>query len=136
MQHCGRSTPTDATQRGRSQDDGMVTAETAMVIPVLVIVLAMAIFALACVAAQLRCVDAARASARLAARGDSPAAVTAAGRQLAPRDAGIQVRTDGEHVTVEVTAEVMPLGGVLRRVPGVAVSARAVALREQTLDQP
>jgi Flp pilus assembly protein TadG len=42
-----------------ARDRGSVTAETALVLPVLVVVLAMAVWVLAAVGAQLRCVDAA-----------------------------------------------------------------------------
>ena len=46
----------------------MVTAETAVVLPVLLVVLAGAVAAVTVVGAQLRCVDAAREGARAAAR--------------------------------------------------------------------
>ena len=49
----------------------MVTAETAVVLPVLLLVLAGAVAAVVVVGAQLRCVDAAREGARAAARGES-----------------------------------------------------------------
>ena len=47
----------------------MVTAETAVVLPVLLFVLAGAVAAVVVVGAQLRCVDAAREGARAASRG-------------------------------------------------------------------
>ena len=50
----------------------MVTAETAVVLPVLLLVLAGAVAAVTVVGAQLRCVDAAREGARAAARGETP----------------------------------------------------------------
>ena len=55
----------------------MVTAETAVVLPVLLLVLAGAVAAMIVVGAQLRCVDAAREGARAAARGDPIGAVEA-----------------------------------------------------------
>lgn len=120
---------------GLSRDSGMVTAETAMVFPVLVIVLVLTVFALSCVAAQLRCVDAARAAARLAARGEPTGAVSAAGRSLAPKDASVQVTSTAETVEVRVTAVVDPFRGVLARMPGVPVGARAVAPREDSFGE-
>ena len=131
------STPRRGNSAGLRQtnrDGGMVTAEIAVVMPVLIVVLAMAIFALACVSAQLRCVDAARASARVAARGDSPAAVVTAGRSLAPPAASVLVTTTGELVQVDVSATVNPFSGVLRKMPGVPVTARAVAVVEDARD--
>ena len=58
-----------------SRDDGMVTAETAVVLPVLLLVLAGAVAAVVVVGAHLRVVDAAREGTRAAARGEDVAAV-------------------------------------------------------------
>ena len=51
---------------------------------------------------QIRCVDAAREAARLAARGDDG---TAGARAIAPDGAAVQVRRDGEHVVATVTSD-------------------------------
>jgi Flp pilus assembly protein TadG len=106
---------------------GMVTAETAVVLPVLLLVLAGAVAAVTVVGAQLRCVDAAREGARAAARGEDTALVTALAGQAAPDGATTTVAVGGAAVTVTVTAEVAPLGPVPLRVP---VSASAVSRRE------
>jgi len=98
-----------------------------VVLPVLLVVLGAAVGVLACVAAQLRCVDAARAAAREAARGEQPSAVRQAGQRLAPADARVSLRADGDQVEVVVTAEVRPFGGALRGLPAVTVGARAAA---------
>lgn len=121
--------------RVRRRDAGMVTAETAVLLPVLVVVLAAAVFVLACVAAQLKCVDAARSAARVAARGEPPATVTRTAERLAPSAASVSVGAGaavGDVATVEVVvrAQVRPFGGALRAVPAVRVSARAVAAVE------
>ena len=113
--------------RERDADAGYATAEAAVVLPVLLTVLALAIWVLVCVNAQLRCVDAARAAARVAARGDSASTSARAGRALAPRGAHVQIRVDGSQVRVEVTAQVRPFGAALRLLPAVRVDARAVA---------
>ena len=105
----------------------MVTAETAVVLPVLLLVLAGAVAAMTVVGAHLRCVDAAREGARAAARGEDTAVVTALAGRAAPDGAGTTVTVDGATVTVAVTAEVAPLGPVPLRVP---VSASAVTQRE------
>ncbi|TFV64107.1 pilus assembly protein TadE [Geodermatophilus sp. DF01-2] len=105
----------------------MVTAETAVVLPVLLLVLAGAVAAVTVVGAQLRCVDAAREGARAAARGEDTAVVTAVAARAAPARAVTTVAADGATVTVTVVAEVAPLGPVPLRVP---VSASAVAQRE------
>jgi Flp pilus assembly protein TadG len=110
-----------------ARDDGMVTAETAVVLPVLLLVLAGAVAAVTVVGAHLRCVDAAREGARAAARGEDVAAVRAIAGQAAPKGAVTDVSTAGDEIRVTVTASVAPLGPVPLRV---TVSAEAVALRE------
>jgi Flp pilus assembly protein TadG len=110
-----------------SGEAGMVTAETAVVLPVLLLVLAGAVAAVTVVGAQLRCVDAAREGARAAARGEDTSLVTALAGRAAPDGATTTVAVDGATVTVTVAAQVAPLGPVPLRVP---VSASAVAQRE------
>lgn len=107
----------------------MVTAETAVVLPVLLLVLAGAVAAVVVVGAQLRSVDAAREGVRAAARGEDTATVTALAGRAAPDGAEITVSKgvgEGE-VRVTVTARIAPLGPVPLRI---TVSAEAVALRE------
>ena len=104
----------------------MVTAETAVVLPVILVVLAGVVAAVVVVGAQLRCVDAAREGARAAARGEDPAAVATLARRAAPDGAVVTVGGD-EEVRVAVTARIAPLGPVPLRI---TVSAEAVALRE------
>jgi hypothetical protein len=109
----------------------MVTAETAVVLPVLLVVLLAGVWVLACVAAQLRCVDAARVGARAAARGDLPARVEAVTNRVAPPGAHVEVVRHGDEVTVLVRAVVRPFGAVLSRLPGTPVAGRATALTEE-----
>lgn len=115
--------------RASNRQRGSVTAETAVVLPVLVVVLAMALWALAAVAAQIQCVDAARGAARAAARGEPTTRVVDVARRLGPDGARVEVvRRDGE-VEVRVGAVVRPFA-VLPAVPALPVSATAVALVE------
>ena len=105
----------------------MVTAEMAVVLPVLLLVLAAAVAALVVVGSQLQCVDAAREGARAAARGEPVGVVTELAGRAAPDGARVRVSVVGEGVTVTVTAAPQPLGPVPLRVP---VSATASAVRE------
>src|SRR5690349_14494288 len=105
----------------------MVTAETAVVLPVLLLVLAGAVAAITVVGAQLRCVDAAREGARAAARGAAAAEVSAITARAAPAGAGSELQVLDGDVRVRVAAEVSPLGPVPLVV---TVSAEAVAERE------
>src|SRR4051794_22347499 len=109
------------------RDSGMVTAETAVVLPVLLLVLAGAVAAVTVVGAQLRCVDAAREGARAAARGETAAAVSRVTAEIAPPGAVTAVAAAGDDVRVTVSVTIAPLGPVPLRV---AVSATAVAQRE------
>jgi Flp pilus assembly protein TadG len=111
----------------------MVTAETAVVLPVLLLVLAGAVAAVTVVAAQMRCVDAAREGARAAARGEATALVVDLAGRAAPDGAVTTVAEDGTAVTVTVTAEVAPLGPLPLRL---RVSATAVAQREPGAGEP
>lgn len=115
--------------RWRPTDAGYATAEAALALPSLLVVLAVAVWVLACVGAQLRCVDAARVAARVAARGDSTTASVAAGRAAGPRGASVRITSTGSQVLVIVRAEVRPFGAALH-LPAVQVQARAVAERE------
>jgi Flp pilus assembly protein TadG len=108
----------------------MVTAETAVVLPVLLVVLVAAVWVIACVAAELRCVDAARVGARAAARGDGAASVSTATAAVAPAGAEVRVLRTGDQVTVVVQAVVRPFGRALSRLPGTSVAARATAVVE------
>ena len=105
----------------------MDTAETAVVLPVLLLVLAAGVAAVVAVGGQLRCEDAAREGARAAARGESPAVVAELAGRAAPDGARVELSTAGETVTVTVTASLQPLGPVPLRVP---VTATATGVRE------
>jgi len=110
--------------------DGYVTAETAMVLPVLALLLAVGLWAVAVASAQLRCVDAARDAARAAARGESDSIATVVARAAAPGDAQIEMSHRGDLVTVTVTARVGGGIGPLAAIPAPMVSATATAESE------
>ncbi|WP_324604837.1 Rv3654c family TadE-like protein [Streptomyces sp. NRRL F-2890] len=112
-------------ERRRGRERGYVTAETAIVAPALVALLAMLLWALGAVATQLRCGDAARAAARAAARGEPASVVLAVARAAAPQGADVRLHTEDQLQRVEVRA----------RTPGPAaleldVSAAATAHAE------
>ncbi|MBT0767362.1 pilus assembly protein [Kineosporia sp. J2-2] len=91
----------------RAPDHGSVTAEFALLMPVLVLFLVAVLAAATAGMAQLHCVDAARAGARAAARHDDPRPVAAA---AGPAGAAVSVAGTGELVTVTVSAQVpLPL---------------------------
>jgi hypothetical protein len=94
-------------------DVGMVTAELAVAIPAVVLVLAICLAGVTAGVDQIRCVDAARVGARAAARGDSSAAVREAALAAGPAGARVTVVADGARATVTVEARSGGWGGVL-----------------------
>ena len=93
--------------------------EAALAVASLVAVLTMCAAGLTAMAIQVRCVDAAREAARLAARGDRAAVVGA--RNLAPAGAAVEVRRDGGYIVARVTGRSPMLPGIV--IVGQAVSA-------------
>jgi len=112
----------EAIRGFRAGDAGGVTVEAALAIASLVTVLVLCLGAVLSIAYQVRCHDAAREAARLAARGDRTRAVEVAAR-VAPPDAGITLREEGDLIVAVVTAE-SPL------FPLVTLTAEAVSVRE------
>ena len=114
----------------RSSSWGMVTAEAALVIPVLVALAAALAWVVALGVVQVRLVDAAREAARVAARGEAAAEVQQAALSAAPDGSTVRVYRNGDSWVAEVSVQVgtdLPLVGLL---PAVGMSARAVSVAE------
>ncbi|GHG60716.1 hypothetical protein GCM10018779_28240 [Streptomyces griseocarneus] len=105
-----------------------MTAEAALVLPVLTLLTLALMWGVMASAAQIQCVDAARAGARAAARSDPPSAAVAAARSAAPRGARISVAREGDLVRVRVHAEADGPGPL-----AMPLSGEAVALAEETV---
>lgn len=117
--------PASGPNAGPSESDrGAVTVEAAVALISLVAVLAFGLAGVAAVGDQLRCADAAREAARLAARGEPETARDAAQR-IAP--SGAQLDMNATSTGISVTVRVEPAGGLL---PGIEVSADAYAVPE------
>jgi Flp pilus assembly protein TadG len=113
-------------RRKPSNDSGMVTVEAGIALAAFTTVLALALGAVSAAIDQLRCTDAAREAARLAARGETERAESVA-RRIAPEDAVVEIRTTGEEVHVSISAE--PVAGWI---PGLELHADAYAISEPT----
>jgi hypothetical protein len=98
------SWPNQSGPHSGSGQRGMVTAEFAVVLPAVVLVLALSVGALGLASDQIRCVDAARAGARAAARGDSVGAVILVASRAAPSDAVVSLATTADIVSVSVVS--------------------------------
>ena len=96
----------------------MVTAEIAVALPALLVVVTMGLSAVAVVTDEVRCVDAARVGARLLARGETAEQVRLEVARQSPPGARIVLDAEGEQIRVEVSAAppraLRLLGGVAR----------------------
>jgi hypothetical protein len=110
---------------GGSKERGMVTAELAVTTLAAFAVLTMMCWGIYLVVTQLRCVDAAAAVARQAARAD--AATVAKAKAGAPTGATIMIDKRPNLVTVTVRVRARPLGRWMAAVP---LEARAQVVPE------
>ncbi|MFD5424523.1 TadE family type IV pilus minor pilin [Streptomyces sp. NPDC127084] len=114
-----------------SPDRGAVTAEAAVAISVLVTFAMSLVWGLMTVAAQIQCVDAARAGARAAARSEPREAVLAAARSAAPPGAEVLIGREGDLWRVRVKAPAPGPGSL-----ALDLDAQAVALAEDSVSTP
>lgn len=109
-------------------DSGMATAEFAVALPAVVLVLALSMGAMGLAWDEVRCVDAARAGARAAARGDSPEAANRVAARAAPSGALVSLDSSGTIVRVSVVSRPRIAGSLL---PGwLRAGSTASAVRE------
>jgi len=92
----------------RTADDGFATAEAALVLPSLVLVLLLAVAVVAAIGADLKCVDASREAARQAARGESDATARRAALSLAPPGSTVVLHHHDGWVEVTVRTRLHP----------------------------
>jgi Flp pilus assembly protein TadG len=115
----------------RHEERGMVTAELAACLPVLVVVLAVAVSAVSVAGVRVRAQDAAREAARAAARGD-PGQARQLPQQAAP-GVVVDITNSGEEIVAVARITVHPLASWL---PALTVSERAVAAVEPSAASP
>ena len=114
----------------RRDERGAVTAETAMVLPVLLVVTLAMIWLITVGLAQMQVNDASREAARALARGESVEEAMALARQAAP-GAVVATAVHEGRVVVTVHRAVAGPGGVLAGLPGAAVRSESTALAER-----
>ncbi|MFI0816714.1 TadE family type IV pilus minor pilin [Streptomyces sp. NPDC021098] len=124
------SAPRAGRARGarRGSDQGFVTAEAAVTLPVLVLFALMLIWGLMAASAQMSCTHAAVAGARAAARSESRDAVLAAARAAAPRGARVELWRDGDLMRVRIRTRAVGPGPLALR-----LHAESAALAEDTV---
>jgi hypothetical protein len=118
-------------------DRASATAETAVALPALVVVLGVCLWVLGLAATTLRCAEAARAAARAAARGETAGEVVATARRTAGHPVVTTMTRSGELVTIRVAWRVAPPVPFLARVlPAVTVAEAATAEVEPRAGSP
>lgn len=119
------------------RDQGAVTAEFAVALPAVLLLLALLLAGSAAGITQLRLEEAARACARALARGDGNSAVDGIVRRLAGDAAVAVVSEDGEWIKVTVSAPVAgPLGSLIPWTLSAAASARGETPRASAATLP
>ena len=108
----------------RRRDGGMATAEMAVALPVLMLLVLTAVYAVQVAGMRVRCLDAAREAARAAARDDPRA--TAIARQVLP-GAEVSIARSATTVSATVTIHLAPLG---RDLPAITIREEVTAATE------
>lgn len=96
--------------------------EAAFALATMAVVLVACLAGVSAMAMQVRCIDAAREAARLAARGERAVAAEV-GRRIGPTGAAVELRDDGAFVVATCRAQ-SPLW------LGIPITGEAVAARE------
>ena len=114
----------------RRQDDGAVTAETAVALPLIAIFAVSMAWLVSLGITQVRALDAARETARAAARSDGAGSAAALGRRVAPVGSRISLDRANGTIVVRVSSPVRGPAGLFGGWADVRVRAEAVAAEE------
>ena len=114
----------------RRNETGAVTAETAMALPLITIFALSMAWLVSIGITDARAIDAARETARAAARSDSTGEATALGQRVAPDGSRISVSRSGGAVVARVSSPVRGPAGLFARFASFHVTAEAVAAEE------
>lgn len=114
------------------QEHGAVTAETAMALPLIVVFTLSMAWLVSLGITQVRALDAARETARAAARSEATGDALALGRRVAPTGSHISVSRQSGTVVVQVSSPVTGPRGLFGDLAGFRVTAEAVAAQEPT----
>ncbi|GAA4086801.1 TadE family type IV pilus minor pilin [Actinomadura miaoliensis] len=106
----------------------MVTAEIAVALPALVLVLVTSLWAVRIASTQVACTDAARSGARAAARGEPLPAVRAVVARALPPGAQIRISRNVETTRVDVAVPTRP--PAVSGLPALLIRTHATAATE------
>lgn len=134
---CCRPVTRGSPVRGEGKDRGAVTAEFAVALPAVLLLLAILLAGSAAGMTQLRLEEAARAGARALARGEDAGAVEGIVRQLAGASASSSVAAEGEWLSVTVSGTVSgPVGSMVPWTLSARALARGETARSASLHLP
>ena len=114
------------------RESGAVTAETAVALPLIAVFTVSMAWLVSVGITQVRALDAARETARAAARSESAGEAVGLGRRVAPAGSRISVGHGGGTVVVTVSSPVAGPAGLFGDWAAIRVTAEAVAAREPT----
>jgi hypothetical protein len=121
-----------ARSSARRRESGAVTAETALALPLIAVFTVSMAWLVGTGITQVRALDAARETARAAARSDGSGQALALGRRVAPAGSLISVGRSDHTVVVTVDSPVAGPAGLFGRWALFRVKAEAVAAEEPT----
>jgi hypothetical protein len=127
-----RLPPSRGPSRGRpARDAGYATAELALTLPVLVLVVLAGLWAVSAVSLKAACAEAVRLGARAAARGEPADVVRDVVRHELPAGAAVTIGGGGPRtVRVRASVRVQPAGALAGLLPSLSVSSTAEAPTE------
>ena len=121
--------PTPSTPHGSPAEEGVITAEFAVALPAVTVVLALCLGAASTGVAQLKVEESARTAARAAARGDSEAQIRSAVSRIDPAQS-VQISVSPDDAAVAEAGRARQVHvWVSRPAPGVIGSATGWVLR-------
>ncbi len=118
------------TPGGQTPDSGQATAELAVAIPSLILVLLIAIWLVGAVSIQAQCAEAARIGARAAARGETDEIVRGWSTRAAPPGSEISIRRGDDVIVVEVRFSTHAIGILADIAPDINITMSSTAPRE------
>lgn len=132
MRPVGEHKSTSLRQRATRADHGAVTAEVAIVLPMLMATMLAGLWAVGLVVANIRCIDAARDIARAVARGEPAAEAERIGERAAPEGAVVAISQEQSIVRVVVKSEARLDWTLFDKLPAVPIVGRATIEAEPT----
>ncbi|MDN6637658.1 MAG: pilus assembly protein [Yaniella sp.] len=118
-------------QPSKKSTEGSVTAEFAVILPVVVLVIAMLVNVMVIGMHQSKLHQAAAVAARQLARGEAPGAINTSVTTMTSTTTSVTTSSSGRWATVELTS---PVPGPLGLIPSIELTAQAKAPNQWTVE--